>query len=242
MNRLSKNHCLVLLVLLLVYTQATAVPIKAPRDETDRILGFAPFAARLKQAVRERDAAYIRSLIIPETAVGYWIEWGPSSKSEKQAALKKWSDELGDPAAPFWKSMERYLQWGARWDEAQKEACYPPFDFTGRSLSQGDVLVTSAGVNVRAAPGRSARVLTTLSWEVLVGDMHNPRAYSGGVRNFIGPGPWFLEQGAYYTKVRLADGRVGYVANDFARMYPGWEAHFRQVNGGWKLVAFTHGG
>lgn len=221
---------------LMLGVQVLAVPFGKPEDHTNRIPGFAPFAARLKQAVEARDADYIRSLMVPETQVGWGIEWHPMSQRERQAALKEWSSGLDDPKALFWTVMDRYVQWGIKWDDSQRVARYPSIDSQRRDVrfeAQGmDGVIAGTGVNVRAAPGRSAKVLTVLNWETVLTPMSRVAR----------PGPWFLEQGPYYTKIRLADGRVGYVSNDFVWTYPGWEAHFKQVNGEWKLSAFTHGG
>lgn len=219
-----------LLLLGLLGAVALARPIGKPVDDTARIPDYAVFAARLSEAVKERDGDYIRSLMLPETEVGAPILW-LRDETLKNAERTKWLAALDDPAAPFWTSMERYLRWGVRWDETQQEACYPSFE--ARPGTQFGIVITGASVNVRAAPGRSARVLTTLSWELL------ETRYPGSGPD---PGPKFLDQGHYYTKIRLADGRVGYVSNDFVWMYPGWEGSFGKVDGEWKLLRFIQPG
>lgn len=221
MKRIALGLCL----LLALSSAVGAAPSKAPRDDTDRIPGFAPFAARLKQAVAARDAAFIRALMLPDTLAGYTIHDFKLSEQEKQTRRQSWARSLDDPEAQFWKEMDLYLRWGVRWDEHQSEAVYPNVDWG----LPGSIVVTGTGVNVRESPSRSSRVLGTLSWQCLE------------FRHSGSPPPWLVSRGRYYAKIQLSDGKVGYVHNDFT-WGGGSTVTFKQVNGEWKLSSYGNPG
>lgn len=236
---LAKMVCKIALLTMWIamsWQPAGAKPFQAPPDDTARIPGFAPFAARLKQAVATRDADFIRSLLLQDTMAGY----GPNDfvrqtnlEAAHSEARQKWARGLDDPQADFWKDMELYLPWGAEWSEAGQIASYPNFgDSPMNDRWLGDALVKGASVNVREAPSRSSKVLTTLSWEII----------SGGPKELRRSNDWSLvEHGRYYVKVRLPDGRMGYIHNDFILSDLCKRVGFQRVNGEWKLKWYASG-
>lgn len=196
-------------------------------DQTDRIPDFAPFAARFRQAVERRDADFVRSLLWQDSVVGYSYALDlnrPLSDQQKKLARQTWAAGLDDPQAPFWKDVQRFLQWGASWDQDQKTVEYPNFKVSSRpreeGVSLGETLVTGTGVTVRATPSRSGNVLTSLTWEIL-------------------PHSAFLERREDYTRFRLSDGRVGYISNDYLWSPAGPWVRLKQIKGEWRLIHYS---
>lgn len=151
--------------------------------------------AHLQSIARRRDTAGFLARLWKDID----IEFG--SASGHAAFVKR--RQLNDPDSPFW----RELEWLLTLDGAQPRAdsyCVPyaaaHHDEEDRIGPYG-VIVRPRAV-MRATPSTDAAPLATLSYDIVALDNSVERAYDETNHGRYGP-PW--------TKIRLADGRRGYV-------------------------------
>jgi hypothetical protein len=88
--------------------------------------------------------------------------------------------------------------------------------------------IVGENVRVRAAPGLQGEVVATLSYAVVPLEAWNVGAEAGGIRSG-------------WARIRLADGRTGFVSGAYLRSPVDYRAGFEKVNGSWRIVFFLAG-
>ncbi len=195
---------------------------------------FAKFFDRLKQAVRDRDAQYIRSIVTPSTKFSF----GEHRSIEYL--------NPNDPKSPFWSQLEKSLTLGCsrdgatfscpttfrQFDAALKDAPANQKD-TAQSAS---IIVVGQNVNVRSQPSTDAPTIAALTNEIVRYDAETFQNAPEATRsqfNINSPDGW--------TPVILPNNKRGYVSNQYAYSPIGYRAIFAQENGRWVLQAFVTG-
>ena len=131
----------------------------APRDECAQLPGAAPFLARLKAAVRKRDAAAFAALTSPEIILDFGGGGG------REAVIER----LG-PGSKLWGELDRILALGCALD-AETGGLVMPW-FFAQDLGDADPYSTNvtlgAAVPLRERPSRKGKLVTLLNWQLVV--------------------------------------------------------------------------
>lgn len=187
-----------------------------PVDEAARDPSFFLFRARLLDAVARRDVPAILQVLAPDILNSFGGNGGIAEFKEM------WKPEA--PDSLLWTELARALAMGGKFegrDEFQAPyvaATWPELDPFENGAIVGE------NVRVRARPDKNAEVLASLSFDIVE------------VLDWGGePGP---EQ---WVKMKLRDGREGYVAAVFIASGACQRAHFSRQDGAWKMVAFVAG-
>lgn len=192
---------------------------------------FFEFRERLRQAVRERDAAFVRRVAAPDIKLSF----GPSLTLTKL--------NIDSPNAMIWQYLERAIGTGcatqplAAANQPSRWIC--PHAFLApdhdRSVDAFEsIVIVGKSVNVRAAPSTSSPVVGTVSNEVLRVDQ---AAQSGKPEAFFKA----IETNAGWKAVILPDGKRGYVSSRYAFSPIGYRAAFVKHNGQWQMTLFLAG-
>jgi hypothetical protein len=192
---------------LLTVLPANAVPRRpiVVRNEIVQDASFAQFAAKLQQAIRDRDVQYVTSVLPKDgVAIGY-------TRPTKIADLK-----LNNPQSDFWGILayttangcaRSHLKDSPAWlcstVAGDFERQYPvPKNGNWMDYMLQQVIVLGQNVNVRSQPNRNGTVVSTLSHEVV---RSNPKVTGSFSRNpLVG-----------WTPVTLNNGKTGYVNNRY---------------------------
>jgi hypothetical protein len=198
-------------------------------DESIQSPEFAKFLDRTKQAVRDRDAKYIRSIVTPETRFSFG----------KQRSIDYLNPE--NPKSPFWTSLEKALSLGCS-QEAQGYSCPTVFNQFAEAIKKSNaqtdafsaIVVVGENVNVRSQPNSTAPVVATLSNEIAQYD-------TAAFQNAPDKDALRLDDPNGWTPIVLPNDKRGYVSSKYAYSPVGYRILFGKEQGGWKLQAFVTG-
>jgi hypothetical protein len=218
---------------LLTVLPANAVPRRpiVVRNEIAQDPSFAQFAAKLQQAIRDRDAKYVTS-VLPQAGVS--IGYGrPTSIAD----LK-----LSDARSDFWNILDYTMahgcgrsainnspDWLCSTVAADFQRQYPaPKNVDLLTYMTQSVIVLGQNVNVRSQPNLNGRVIASLTNEVVRSNPNGNAVFSHNPQ--IG-----------WVPVMLNDGKMGYVHRRYAYFVLGYALQIGQVNGQWKIVQVPAG-
>jgi hypothetical protein len=202
-------------------------------DESVQSPEFAKFLDRTKQAVRDRDAKYIRSIVTPETKFSFG----------KQRSIESLNPD--NPNSPFWTSLEKALSLGCS-QEASGYSCptvFHQFDAAIKKSTSpetdvfGAIVVVGQNVNVRSSPNATAPVVATLTNEIVKYDTTTFQNASAQEKADL----YRLDNPNGWTPVMLPDDKRGFVASRYAYSPVGYRALFGKEAGAWKMQAFVTG-
>jgi hypothetical protein len=218
---------------LLTVLPANAAPRRpiVVRNEIAQDPSFAQFAAKLQQAIRDRDAKYVTS-VLPANgiAIGY-------SRPTKIADLK-----LNHPQSDFWgiltyttangcarSALANSAAWLCATVAGDFERQYPvPKNGNWMDYMLQQVIVLGQDVNVRSQPNRNGTVVSTLSHEVVT---HNPKVTTRFSRNpLVG-----------WTPVTLNNGKTGYVNNRYVYFPLGYTLQVEKRQNQWQITQVLTG-
>lgn len=216
-------------------------------DEVEPGSDFDQFRAQLQQAIRDRDADFVRSLIPAE---GISIGFGRPMTAEDL--------QLEDPDSFFWNSLQKAMLPGCAvlenageeatvdpntqvWECANVAQAFfeqypPPADADGVDDAIRSVIVVGAAVNVRLTPGSDRPIIAQLSNEVVEFDQETWESLPPEVREDMLTN---LMDG--WTPVILPDDRHGYVANLYAYRPLEPRFIFGKANGSWQILRVPAG-
>lgn len=203
-------------------------------DESAQVPDFAQFLERVKQAVRDRDAQFIRSIVTPETKLGF----GP------ERTISYLNPE--NPKSPFWADLEKALALGCT-NERIFFSCPTTFrQFNGAIKDAPDdqkavayetsVIVVGENVNVRSQPNTNSPVVALLTNEIVKFDRNTFRTAMLDM-------PETVQQSSLsaWTPVILPNDKSGYVSNRYAYNPLGYRVLFAKEDGKWIMQAFVVG-
>ncbi len=225
---------------------AASGPVVTPDSEGRLILedeavpgsDFYQFRAQLREAVRNRNAEFVNS-IIPETGLGIGF-----SVPQTRENLN-----LDDPQARLWLMLEKAVAIGCSpvenpppdnsdavsemWvcpnvADAFSRQVPPPNSADGVSWMMERVVVVGENVNVRSQPSLDSEAIATLSNEVVQVDRDRQL-------------PQTFDPIDSWTAIRLGDDREGYVYNRYVYPPLDYRALFSKINGEWQLQAMPGG-
>ncbi|MBW4417896.1 MAG: SH3 domain-containing protein [Myxacorys californica WJT36-NPBG1] len=203
-------------------------------DESSQSPDFAQFLEKVKQAVRDRDAEFIRSIVTPKTKLGFG----------EHRSISYLNPE--NPQSPFWMDLEKSLALGCtneqiffscptafrQFDGAIKDA---PADQKALAY-ETSVIVVGENVNVRSQPDSNAPLVAILSNEIVKFDRDT---FKQAMLNT----PKVVQQSDLnaWTPVILPNDKSGYVSNRYAYNPLGYRVLFAKENGKWIMQAFVVG-
>jgi len=211
-----RSVALALSLLLLLPTAAQALPKKLPPvDQCSGDPSFAKFLAGLKQAVTKKDKKALLANLSPHVLVNFGGAAGP------RAFAEAWDFDPNDNDG-IWSQLERMLPLGCARD--QKARIIPSlaiqFDPDTDEQVFEAMVVVSPGAKLRSRPEPDSPVVTSLAWDVVMA----------------------VDQGGdLQTKVRLADGREGYLLDDELYSPLNYRMVVEKLRGRWMITAFVAG-
>lgn len=209
------------------YPKLTLVLIDKASPGSD----FGQFRDRLKQAIRKRDAAFVKQVMAPDIRLTFGRPF-PISQ------LK-----LENPKAPVWQNLERTLEPGcAPMPTIQKTdpvtwAC--PTVFAAHGVVKHidpfeQIFIVGKDVIVRLQPSTQSDRVTTVSHQVVKLDQVGMGQLSEAQRRSIGTATG-------WAPILLTDGQRGFVSGRYAYAPLGYRTLFQKVKGQWQMQAFIAG-
>jgi hypothetical protein len=204
-------------------------PIKLyPVDEGDRDPTFLIFRQRLLEAVKKRDAKYIRTILDPHITNTFGGDGGIDEFFER---WKPESKETG-----LWEELTTILTLGGSFQEQGKPIFCAPYVFSRWDSIESYLTDTEAsyaaiigdGVKLRSAANNSSEVKAELHYDVVKLD------YKNSVREPL------KEKYAWLNVVTLA-GERGYVSARFVRDPLDYRACFEKSGETWYMTHFVAG-
>jgi hypothetical protein len=204
-----------MLTAFLIALAAAAAPTKLPPvDQCSRDAGFKAFHSSLKQAVARRDGPALMKLLAPDVLINFGGESG------RAAFAKQW--EVSSAKSDVWKQFDAILPLGcARVEQARViPSLAGQFDYDEDADVFELAVVVSPAAELRKTSAAASEVMTTLSWDVV-----RPIANEGETQ----------------TKVRLKDGREGWLWTREVRAPIDYRATIEKRKGTWMITAFVAG-
>ncbi|MBD2071918.1 SH3 domain-containing protein [Leptolyngbya sp. FACHB-671] len=202
-------------------------------DEAQPGSDFYRFRERLKQAIRDRDSVFIRSII-------------PAGGLPTFAATTLTANDLNvdNPDAPFWQQIERAIAPGcvvyalARSLEADADSqtwvC--PNVFASTYIETGaEIFIVGENVNVRQAASSSSPVIDVLSNEIV---RHDSEVWQRGISDQERAS---LETFEGWRPIITPNGLRGYVSSRYSYTPSGYRALFEKIGGEWQMTVFLEG-
>jgi hypothetical protein len=195
----------------------------APKQSAEAGNSFKEFKQRLHQAVRDRDAAFIRQIAAPDIVLGLGL---PTTLDDL---------EIDDPDAIIWQHFDRILSLGCNvnlYTEQEAWNC-PPYVSEG-SLNPNTIYIMGEGINVRTEPNPSSPAIAVLSNTEVERDPIGYSALSEQQRAAI-------ETVEGWMPIVTPDGQRGYISSRYMYYLLGHRATFSQQKGEWKMTSFVAG-
>ena len=199
-------------------TAASPPPLSKlpPTDQCSAEPGFGAFKETLKQAVEHRDGDALLALLAPDVLVNFGGETG------RDAFARQWDLKAGSPHE-LWQQLTEILELGCA--RTGSTLVMPSLAEQFDSDADEDVfekmIVVSPAAELRAQPAADSDRIQSLSWDVVTG-LERRREDD-------------------LVKVRLADGREGWIAGRLLRSPLDYRAVIEKRGGQWMITAFVAG-
>lgn len=187
-----------------------------PADDGAKDPSWFLFRARLLDTVQRRDTTALLAVVDPAIRTGFGAEGGAGH------FRVQW--KLGHADSPLWHELGTILALGGKLEGSRFSAPYPFSHFPGDLDGFEHAAVVAENLRVRAAPDSTAAVIGRLSFDIV----RLVNEDGGGADR-----PW--------RRIRLGDGRTGYVHGGFLRGPTDWRAIFARGPAGWRLEALVAG-
>ena len=209
------------LSILLAVPAAAQITTLLPVDQAAIDPTFITFRGRLLTALVARDTADVLSAFDPAARLSFGdAPGGPDG------VRQMWLGEEHPPGEDLWTVLARVVATGSVRSEAGDVVTAPyVFDGFPQNLDPfGHAAVVGENVRVRVAPRLDSEILDVLTYAVL------PVT------------EWGVEGAARrWHKVRLADGREGYVAAEYLWSPINYRVGFQKTDGRWRITFFVAG-
>ncbi|NOT48673.1 MAG: SH3 domain-containing protein [Acidobacteria bacterium] len=202
-----------------------------PVDEAAKDASFLAFRTKLIAAAERHDARYILGIIDPQIKLGFGGDDG-------LANFKKiWKINAKD--SKFWEEFLAVIKNGGAFDGQGKNkyssftAPYLfsswPEDIDGFEY----IAVFGSDVNLRERPSADAKIVSTLSYNVVKPNNDE----STTIKTGPGEDDWEFD----WRKVETLGGKSGFVKAKYARSSIDYRAGFEKIRGVWKLTFLVAG-
>lgn len=177
--------------------------------------GFDRFRAALKRAVAVRDPAGLKRLVAPDITVNFG---GDSGWADFAAA---WGLATQARTSKVWDEMARAMALGcARTPDGRRRVMPGMFAAVGDEVDIFDLVAVRPGTPLRDKAGGGGRVIAMLDWD------------AGEIQTGGDP---------QWARLKLLDGRSGWVATDRLVSPVGYRLVTERRNGRWLITAFVAG-
>jgi Bacterial SH3 domain len=198
-------------------TQTQAAPAKQfpPRDECLSMDGYFELRQKFEDIVKRRDAKAFMAMVSPV------ISWSFGGGDGKAEFAKEWKLDSGK-ASPIWAELDKIVRLGCV-SQGPDNPVMPHFfgQDTGADGVGSSALVLGPAVNLRAQPSTSSASLRKINWEVVT-------TMDGSTD-------------PAWTKVKGADGKTGFIRNDYLRGDIDYRIGFDRKDKGWVISFFIAG-
>ncbi len=200
----------------LLLTLAAATPHRLPPvEQCTGDAAFDKYRAQLNRAVRNRDAAALKALAAPDLTVNFNGDVGWTDFA------KGWGLDTAPKSSKLWAEMEGALALGCGVAPDGRYRVMPGmFEAIGDDVDIFDLVSVRAGTALRATASAQGRVIATLDW-------HAAEVVEG--------------EDDVWIKVKLLDGRIGWVAGDRLVSPVGYRLVSEKRGGRWLMTAFVAG-
>jgi hypothetical protein len=194
-----------------------------PIDEGQQDPGFRTFRQKLLEAISRKDAKFLLSIVDPNIQISFGGDEGI------HAFRELWKPE--DVNSEIWNTLAQLLRLGGTFGESKSEFWAPyvfsrfPNNYDGFDIS----VIIAKDVRVRSEPNDKAPMITSLSYDIVLN-------LSGG----DSPEPKNKADLAW-VRIRLPDGREGFVNAQFIRSPTDYRAGFKKTGGKWLLTHLVAG-
>ena len=209
------------LLLVAVSSLHAQVGTLKPIDEAGADTSFVSFRQRLLSAIERRDTSFLLGSIDPAIRLSFGDDNGIGRFREV------W--KLDSPVSPVWHVLNRILSMGGKYENRRFTAPYVFAHWPASIDAFEHGAVTGTGVAVRERPNVESAVLTRLSHTIVKVDEWLNHDHDGMP----------LIDG--WVKVRLSDGRAGYMSGRYVYSPVGYRAMFYKTNGAWRLSLLVAG-
>lgn len=198
-----------------------------PVDEAAKDRPFKVFRDRLLAAARKKDKEFVLSILDPNIQSSFGGDSGVKDFKEM------W--KIDEPSSQFWGEMITVLGLGGAFKtvEGHKEFVAPYVTSQWPDSPELDafeyVAVIGTNVRLRSTPGTSGPVLASLSYDIV--KLVQTQTPADGIQ----------KDGFTWLMVITGSGKQGYVATKYIRSPIAYRAHFKKVNGNWRMTAFIAG-
>ena len=217
---------LVLLTVLASAPAAAQVASLRPIDEATDDPAFITFRGRLLAALATRDTAAVLAAFAPDARLSF----GPDPPGP-DGVRRLWLGPRRAMRPTLWEALTVVLGMGSVRDDNNASFASAPYVYNGWPDDVdpfSHAAVVGDNVRVRATPGLAGEVLASLSYAVVPVEVWGAAGTSSDV-----PDGW--------ARIRLADGRTGYVSTAYLRSPVDYRAGFEKQAGGWRIVFFLAG-
>jgi len=200
--------------LALAFLLAAAAAKLPPVDQCSADPGFKAFHASLSQAAAKRDGDALLALLAPDVTVNF------GGDSGREAFARHW--QIKSKASEIWPQLALILPLGcARVGEVRViPSLAGQFDSDDDEDVFEQLVVISDKAKLRAGPEADSKVVAKLAWDVVTA---------------------VEASGDILTKVRLADGREGWLPADQLYSPLDYRAVVEKRGGAWRITAFVAG-
>jgi hypothetical protein len=197
-----------------------------PTDQATDDPAFITFRGRLLAALATRDTAAVLSAFAPDARLSFGDDApGP------EGVRRMWLGPRREMRPTVWEALTVVLGMGSVRDSENEAFASAPYVYNGWPEDVDPfthAAIVGENVRVRSAPGLDGGVLATLSYAVVPVEewtVDDPASSA--------PRGW--------ARIRLADGRTGFVSQSYLRSPVDYRAGFEKVNGSWRIVFFLAG-
>jgi hypothetical protein len=220
-------RCVILLLaLILAPAAASQVASLRPIDQATSDPAFITFRGRLLAALATRDTAAVLAAFAPDARLSFGDdEAGPDG------VRQMWLGSRRESRPTLWEALTVVLGMGSVVDPNNDAFASAPYVY---NAWPDDVdpfthaAIVGENVRVRSTAGLEGEVISTLSYAVVPVE-----TWGTATNNDDVPEGW--------SRVRLADGRTGFVSAAYLRSPIDYRAGFEKVNGSWRIVFFLAG-
>lgn len=206
-------------LLFVVSATLAGPPLKLPPvDEAAKDASFFIFRSHLIEAVVARDTGQLAGFLSPKILNNFGGNGGIEEFKQQ------WQPD--DKASKLWAELGRVLSLGGKFSKdggfaaPYYYAAWPDDD----SIDAFEwVAITGENIRVREKADANSTIVARVSFELVQVEEQQDGA----------SGEW--------TKIKLADGRKGFVASRFTGSGVGYRALFSKENGEWRMTAFVAG-
>jgi len=194
-----------------------------PSDEGQQDPSFHAFRQKLLEAISRTDAEFLLSVVDPNIEISFGSEEGI------QAFREVWKPE--DVNSEVWNTLAQLLRLGGTFGESKNEF-WAPYVFSRFPDNDGGFdfsAIIARDVRVRSEPNDKAPMIASLSYDIVL----NLSGSDSPERKNRADSAW--------VRIRLPDGREGFVSAQFIRSPTDYRAGFKKTGGKWLLTHLVSG-